>query len=64
MIRKELDAEPQLVRPSLEAPKAIDQREPVAPYLTRRGSRSLRGNPITPRDSIGNCQIHSCRLSV
>jgi len=41
MIRKQLDAEPQPVRSSLEAPKATDQEEPVAPNVTRRGSRSL-----------------------
>src|SRR5665213_1090595 len=41
MTRKQLDAEPQLERSSPEAPIANDQREPVAGYSTRRGSRSL-----------------------
>jgi hypothetical protein len=35
MIRNQLDAEPQLVRPSHEASEAIDQWEPAAD-LTRR----------------------------
>ena len=41
MIRNQLDAEPQPVRSSSEAPKAIDQREPAAQCSTRRGSRSF-----------------------
>lgn len=40
MNRKQIDAQPQPERPSLEAP-ANDQREPAAGYSTRRGSRSL-----------------------
>lgn len=41
MTRKQLDAQPQPERPSLEAPTATDQREPAAGFTTRRGSRSL-----------------------
>lgn len=41
MTRKQLDAQPQPERPSIEVPIATDQREPAAGYTTRRGSRSL-----------------------
>lgn len=41
MIREQLNAEPQLVRSSSEAPKATDQWEPAAGYWTWRGSRSV-----------------------
>jgi len=41
MIREQLNAEPQLVRSSFEASKAIDQWEPATGYWTWRGSRSF-----------------------
>ena len=52
MIRNQLDAEPQPVRPSHEAPKAIDQWEPAALDLTRRGSRSLLHKKIVPLSPV------------
>jgi len=61
MIREQFDAEPQPVRPSPEASRAIDPREPVAPYLTRPGSRSLFRELFTLRNSAlqgsSNCPI-------
>jgi hypothetical protein len=63
MIRKQLDAEPQPVRPSREAPNAIDQREPAALYLTRRGSRSLLHKSFTLLNSVGDYHINRRRLS-